>query len=285
MTTTLNFHPIIQTTLLSVSGQTLAQIAEQKGVSKIAIYKQVKKRIEHLSSYKISNDLVPKASLQEAREKIKNLETLVAHLRQEIIICNVQKRNLDFFKSKVLEFFPGFKPGQLPAQEKKYILDSLEKFQKAGGLLKDFVKRIGKSSDTLSRWQKLCKKYGISGLSQKNRRPKHFGNKIPLWVKEHLILLFIKYPRWTPYQYHSYIKHNPLTHWSVCIPTIVKLNNSYRQQVESEKARPKKRWCFTKGVKAWTIDFVCIMKTEKFKLQLLTISDHRSRIYFQQLYS
>lgn len=47
-----------------------------------------------------------------------------------------------------------------------------------------------------------------------------------------------------------------------------------------EKERLKKRWCFAKGTDVWTVDFTCILKTEHFKLQLLTISDHRSRFLF-----
>jgi len=280
MTTISDFHPIIQATLLSFSGSSLSEIADKAGVSKVAIHKQVQKGIEHLRSYRRKSDVVPKISLDEAQEKIKKLETLTQHLRRELIICSVKINLLEFFKSKVLQVFPRFKSGQLPAREKKLILDALEKFQKAGGLLKDFGERIGKSSDTLSRWQKLFEKYGLAGLAPKKSRPKHFGNKIPLWVREQVIALFLKYPRWTPYQYHSYVRHHPLTAWYVSITTIVKLKNIHRTRSEYEKNRIKKRWCFAKGVKVWTIDFVCILKTEQFKLQLLTISDHRSRFLF-----
>jgi transposase InsO family protein len=50
---------------------------------------------------------------------------------------------------------------------------------------------------------------------------------------------------------------------------------------EQEKERIKKRWCFNKGTDVWTVDFTCIAKTENYKLQLLTVSDARSRFLFK----
>lgn len=154
------------------------------------------------------------------------------------------------------------------------------KFKKAGGLIKVFADRVKRSPETLCRWQEAFEKYGFSGLIDKVTRPKSFGNKLPLWIKEQLILLFLKFPRWTPYQYHNYIRHNPTTHWYVSLPTIMKLKNMHQERSEKQKERLKKRWCFAPGSRVWTVDFTCILKTEHFKLQLLTVSDHRSRFLF-----
>jgi hypothetical protein len=55
-----------------------------------------------------------------------------------------------------------------------------------GGKVKDFAAPIGFSPQTLTRWQALYDKYGISGLADKTTRPKNFGHKVPLWVKERL---------------------------------------------------------------------------------------------------
>jgi transposase InsO family protein len=50
-----------------------------------------------------------------------------------------------------------------------------------------------------------------------------------------------------------------------------------QEKSKAEKERILKRWCFAPGTKAWTADFTCILKTAYFKLQVLTVSDHRSR--------
>jgi hypothetical protein len=149
-----------------------------------------------------------------------------------------------------------------------------------GGKVKDFAAPIGFSPQTLTRWQALYDKYGISGLADKTTRPKNFGHKVPLWVKEQLLSLFLKFPRWTPYQYHSYLRHNPTINYYVSLPTIQKLKNIHRQRTEREKERIKKRWCFAPGTSAWTVDFTTILKTPYYKLQLLTVSDQRSRFLF-----
>lgn len=279
MTTISDFPPIIQATLLFFSGQSLQEIAdrEKEKVTKQAIHKRVQVGIRYLMNYRRDEG---SPALDSAQKEIERLEQLVSCLRRELILYSVDKIGLRFFKAKVLEAFPHFKTGLLPAHEKKLILDALSKFRKAQGHLKDFAKRIGKSAETLSRWEELFQKFGMAGLCPKTRRPKNFGHKLPLWVKDQLLLLFLKFPRWTPYQYHSHIRHHPTAGWYVSIPTIVKLKNIHRKRSEEEKARLKKRWCFAKGVKVWTIDFVCILKTEQFKLQLLTISDHRSRFLF-----
>lgn len=276
MTTTITeFHPNIQAAIKFFSGTTLQQIGDESHVTKQAIHKKVQKAAEYFRHYGDNVPAVNQAYAQNERD-----QRLIQHLRQELILVGVENRLLRLFHSDILKFFQRFKSKQLPAIEKKHILDQLVKFTKAGGLIKNFAKRIGRSMDTLNRWQKSYEKYGLAGLEPKTTRPKHFGNKLPLWVKDQLLLLFLRFPRWTPYQYHSYIRHNPATHWYVSLPTITKLKEIHRLRTEEEKQRQKKRWCFAKGTNAWTVDFTCIIKTENFKLQLLTISDHRSRFLF-----
>lgn len=279
MITITEFHPNIQAAIRFFSGASLSEIARGEELTKQAIHKRVHDASQYLRRYK-QDELVPKTELDAANQNIQRQSNLIDLLRRELIVNSVQRRLLVFFKSKVLEFFPRFRQGSLPALEKKMILDQLSKFKKAGGLLKDFAIKIGISAETLSRWQEAFDKHGLWGLTPKKRRPKNFGNKIPLWLKEQLVLLFLRFPRWTPYQYHAYIRHNPVTQWYVSLPTIQKLKNIHRQRSEMEKERQKKRWCFGKGTDVWTVDFTCILKTEHFKIQLLTVSDHRSRFLF-----
>jgi transposase len=117
----------------------------------------------------------------------------------------VKTQLLRFFKECVLRFFPKFKVSRLPAREKKQILDWCSKFKKAGGLIRDFAVVIERSPETLAHWQDAYDKHGLAGLEDKRTRPKNFGNTIPLWIRNHLITLFLQFPSWTPYQYHSYI--------------------------------------------------------------------------------
>lgn len=282
MTTITDFHPNIQTTIRFLSGTaSLGELAEEFHISKQAIHKKIQPAIKFLKAFGTQEEeRIPKSDLDSSNQKIAKLSTLNQHLRRELILHSAEKLELSCFKSRVLEFFPTCKDRRLPALEKKQILDLLLKFKRAGGLVKEFAKRIKKSSETLSRWEAAYEKYGLGGLVDKHTRPKNFGNTLPLWVKEQLVLLFLKFPRWTPYQYHSHIRHNPLTRWYVSLPTIRKLKNMHLQRTEEEKQRLKKRWCFAPGSKVWTVDFTCILKTDHFKLQLLTVSDHRSRFLF-----
>ena len=279
MITITEFHPNIQAALRFFTGSTLEEIAEKEGLTRQAIHKRVHDAADYLRRYRQDGN-VTKTQWDQANSQIQRQSTLIDHLRRELIVNTVQKGLLTFFRSKVLEFFPKFRQGSLPALEKKKILDQLCRFKKARGLLKDFAVKIGISAETLSRWQAAFDKHGLWGLAPKKRRPKNFGNKIPLWIKEQLLLLFVRFPRWTPYQYHSYIRNNPVTHWYVSLPTIQKLKNIHRERSEIEKERQKKRWCFGRGTDVWTVDFTCILKTDHFKIQLLTISDHRSRFLF-----
>ena len=196
------------------------------------------------------------------------------------MLIGVALRGLKFFKEQVLKILPRFRITRLPPLEKKAVLDALEKFKAAGGLIKDFAKAIERSPATLAAWQAAYDKYGLPGLADKSTKPKNFGNRVPLWIKKHLVALFIQFPRWTPYQYHSYIRHNPATHWYVSLPVIAKLKTMHVEKSEAEKERLRKNWCFAPGTKAWTADFTSILKTPLFNLQALTVSDHRSRFLF-----
>ena len=283
MTNITDFHPIIQLTVryLADPSASLSSLGQEVGITKQAVHKKVGQGVKYLEAFIQSTLDSPKnPELDKAKQENEFLLALNQRLRRELCLAGVDRQLLRLFKSKVLEFFPRFTTGSVPALEKKQILSWLSKFKAEGGLLKNFAERINKSPDTLSRWQEAYEKHGLNGLVDKHTRPKNFGNKVPLWIKNQLVLLFLKFPRWTPYQYHSYIRHNPTTQWYVSLPTIQKLKNMHQQKSETEKTRLKKRWCFAPGTKVWTIDFTCILKTQYFKLQLLTISDHRSRFLF-----
>ena len=252
-------------------------LGAERGISKQAVQKQFKAALEYLCRYD-TQAAHPAAELEPCAE-CGTRDNLIATLRRQLVLFSVELRGLRFFKEQVLKILPRFKVTRLPPLEKKGILDALEKFKDASGLVKDFAKAIDRSAGTLAAWQAAYDKYGLPGLADKSTRPKNFGNRLPLWVKKHLVALFVQFPRWTPYQYHSYIRHNPATHWYVSLPVIARLKSMSEEKSEAEKDRIAKRWCFAPGTKAWNADFTCLLKTETFKLQLLTVSDQRSRFF------
>lgn len=282
--------PIIQLTIKYLTNPKLSfqSLANEQGITKQAIWKKVMQGISFLKDFKpqlsFSTNKQIKA-LQEENEVLKKengeLKELNLHLKRQLIIKAAQTKSLLWFQAKVLGFLPRFKLGRLEAYQKKALLDLCEKFRKAGGRIKDFCKAIKYSPETILRWMKAYEAHGINGLENKKTRPKNFGNKVPLWVKQQLIALFLRFPYWTNYQYHKYIRFNPTTNWYVSLQTISKLKNSYARKTEEEKDRQKKRWCFKPGTDVWTVDFTCILKTDKYKLQLLTVSDARSRFSFE----
>ena len=275
------FHPAIQYAVRKLSDPhlTFEKIGSDRGISKQAVEKQTKKGLRFLKNYEPgweTKQTVREAEVTPCKE-CRPKDELIGHLRRRLVLASVNAQLLKFFKAQVHKFFPRFKTSRLPAREKKQILDGLSKYTQSGGLIKDFAIEVGKSAKTLSDWQKAYDKHGLAGLNDKKTRPKYFGNKLPHWIKEQLVALFLRFPRWTPYQYHSYIRYNPTTQWYVCLPVIQKLKNIHQQQSQEEKDRLAKRWCFGTGTDAWTVDFTCILKTGQFKLQCLTVSDHRSR--------
>lgn len=277
MDTLADFHPGIQYAVRRLQNPdlTFEDLGRERGISKQAVQKQYRQAIDYLRGFsqrKVEPPLAQKLCAECAKR-----DGLIGSLRRQLILASVELRGLRFFKEQVLKILPHFKINRLPPLEKKTILDALDKFKRAGGLVKDFAKAISRSPATLAAWQATYDRHGLSGLADKSTRPKNFGNRVPLWIKKHLVALFLQFPRWTPYQYHSYIRHNPATHWYVSLPVIAKLKEIHREKTEAEKERILKRWCFAPGTSAWTADFTSLLKTDSFKLQLLTVSDQRSR--------
>jgi hypothetical protein len=281
MDTLSDLHPGIQYAVRRLQNPdvTFEAMGAERGISKQAVQKQFKEAIKYLRCYAVAREPTPEPQELEACAECAKKDNLIATLRRQLVLASVALRGLNYFKEQVLKILPRFKITRLPPLEKKAILDALEKFKTAGGLVKDFAKAIGRSVGTLAAWQEAYDKYGLPGLADKSTRPKNFGNRVPLWVKKHLVALFMQYPRWTPHQYYSYIRHNPATHWYVSLPVIAKLKRMSEEKSEAEKERIAKRWCFAPGTKAWNADFTCLLKTDAFKLQLLTVSDQRSRFF------
>src|ERR1700722_10338062 len=279
MDTLSDLHPGIQYAVRRLINPdlTFEALGAERGITKQAVQRQFKQALEYLRGYD-AQETSPVAELKPCAE-CGTRDGLIATLRRQLVLSSVELRGLRFFREQVRKILPRFKITRLPPLEKKGILEALEKFKRAGGLVKDFAKAVGRSATTLAAWQEAYDKHGLPGLADRTTRPKNFGNRVPLWIKKHLVALFIQFPRWTPYQYHSYIRHNPATHWYVSLPVIAKLKAMLQEKSEAEKERIRKRWCFAPGTKAWTADFTSLLKTDTFKLQLLTVSDQRSRFF------
>lgn len=279
MDTLSDLHPGIQYAVRRLINPdlTFEALGAERGITKQAVQRQFKQALEYLRGY-AAQETRPAAELKPCAE-CGTRESLIATLRRQLVLSSVELRGLRFFKEQVRKILPHFKITRLPPLEKKGILDALEKFKRTGGLVKDFAKAVGRSPTTLAAWQEAYDKHGLPGLADKSTRPKNFGHRVPLWIKKHLVALFVQFPRWTPYQYHSYIRHNPATHWYVSLKVVAKLKMMHQEKSETEKERIRKRWCFAPGTKAWTADFTSLLKTDTFKLQLLTVSDQRSRFF------
>ena len=267
------FDPIIQTTIkyFSSSDISLLDIGLELGISRQAAHKQIAKGVEFLKSYGCQLD----NNTQYFENKIERQLKIIKKLQLQLIIKSAIILFLQSFKEKILKFYPKFKVTRYSAYQKLYIIEMAEKFKRMEGTFKDFCKGIGKSPETISNWQKRYQAKGFSGLYDKITRPKNFGNKVPLKIKKYLIALFIRFPRWTDYQYHKHLRANPDHAYYLSLPTIKKIRKMHQIKSEVEKERIRKRWCFDKGSDVWTIDFTCILKTDFYKLQLLTVSDAR----------
>jgi hypothetical protein len=147
--------------------------------------------------------------------------------------------------------------------------------------MKDYCKAIGKCPTTLRDWLDAFEKDGMTGLHDKTSRPHHFSNKIPVWLKDDLIRLFKKFPNWTPYQFFKYIKGHPGMNCRISLKTLTKLKLTHEEKSQAEKDRVKKTWAFAPGTAVWTVDFTCLLKTDLYKIQLLTVSDAESRFLFE----
>jgi putative transposase len=257
-------------------------IAEKLGISRQAAHKRVQNTLKYLLLYNKRSETSEKnQKLEELERENKQLKEINLHLKRELIVRAVQIKEDIWLISKIREFIPNISIRRFNASQKKYFLDMCDKFVKAGGTIKEFCRAINKSTETLNRWKKAYKAKGLNGLEDKKTMPKNFGNKVTAFVKQQLIALFLKFPYWDDYQYHKYIRFNPSARYYVSLPTIRKLKNTHKKRTKEEKERLKKRWGFAPGTDVWTIDFTCILKTENYKLQLLTVSDQRSRFLFE----
>ena len=277
-------HPAIQTAALQIAHPdwSLAKIGAHYGISKQAAQKRLAKALPYLAQFEAeaAPATAPAEALLEAAEReIARLTAVADDLRRRLVLYAASFFMLTLFRERVLELFPRFKLARLKPYEKKHVLDLWAKFDRLGGNMRDFAKSINRSPDTIRAWLDAFAKYGMAGLADKTTRPKHFGHKLPLWVRDQLLILFLRHPQWTPYQYHKYLRLNPATNFAVSLPTIEKLKQHHAETTAAEKDRQKKLWAFAPGTEVWTIDFTCILKTDRFKLQLLTVSDHRSRFY------
>jgi putative transposase len=279
MTSITDFHPAIQSAFCYFSTfASLQDIASREGISKEAVHKRVQKAVDHLKTFgQKSIDPQDFGRLKEENDKQKQL---IANLRRELIKKTAIIFLLKATLTKIRNIFPKFGSHRLKALEKKQILNLYETFKQAGGRVKDFCLAIGKSPETILRWQKAFEIHGLNGLIDRTTRPKNFGNKIPSHIKQQLLHLFIRFPKWSEYQIHSYLKYDPVTNYYVSLPTIKKFKQDHQEKSKAEKERIKKRWAFAKGTSVWTVDFTTIEKTQNYKLQLLTVSDARSRFLF-----
>lgn len=282
-----NFHPNIQLLInyFSVPGTSYQNLADELEISKEAVHKRIQKAADFLSNYGQDKDA---RTLNDLRRKIEQLEkeaakkdTLLKSLKLQLVIYSAIVFRLTCFKEYIQKHCPRFRLTRFNADQKLHFLELLWKFIKLGGTKKDFCKAIGKSPETVTRWENNFKKNGKSGLHDKTTRPKNFGNKITFGIKKLLVALFIRFPNWTDYQYHKYLRFSPEASFYVSLPTIQKVRMMHQKRSKEELERIRKRWCFAPGTDAWTVDFTCILKTDSFKLQLLTVSDSRSRFLFK----
>jgi len=276
-------HPAIQASILHYAKpeMSLADIARELGVSKQAVSKRINKSRDFLMSYGKPQIFLQQQNLDRANRETAQLKSLVSQLRLQLVLHGAVIFILSCFKEAVQRVFPNFKVTRLSAFQKKRLLDYWSKFEALGGTLKDYCAAIERSPETLRKWIMAYEMYGMAGLQDKKSRPRRLGNKIPVWLRDQLFILFIKFPQWTPYQYYKYITANPATYYPISIPTITKLKATHAEKSATEKDRIKKRWAFTAGTRVWTVDFTCLHKHENYKLQLLTVSDAGSRFFFE----
>jgi len=262
------------------------ELAQEIGVSKEAIRKRLDKVREYLGQYdrpgqeEKTNSLFLEKENKRLQEDLQKKDGIIKILQLQLIIHRLTIIVLSCFKSKILKFFPSFKVTRFGADEKLFIINLWFKFEKLGGSFKDFCLHLGRSPRTVENWINKYKEKGLSGLYDKTTRPKHFGNKITKKIRDYLIGLFFRFPRWTPYQYHRYLRFHPETSYYVSLPVIQKLKAMHIERSNEEKERIKKRWAFNTGTDVWTMDFTSIIKTDAYELKLLTVSDHRSRFLF-----
>jgi transposase InsO family protein/predicted DNA-binding protein YlxM (UPF0122 family) len=277
------FHPAIQTSIYHFANPelSLAEIGDKFCITKQATAKRINLGKEFFASYGAEQVFPETSAFEDTKQEIDRLERLVKTLRIQLTIHAPIIFLLTCFKEAVQKFFPRFKLSRLSAFQKKRVIDFWTKYASLGGNIKDFCKATERSPETLRKWLAAYKKYGITGLYDKTTRPHHFSNKIPVWLRDQLVILFKKFPQWSAYQYFKYITGHPAFHFHISIPTIDKLKAVYVEKSTAEKERIKKLWAFVPGTSVWTVDFTCLLKTGRYKLQLLTVSDASSRFLFE----
>jgi len=277
------FHAVIQTSIWHCANPelSLSEIGEKFGISKQAAAKRINLGRAFFASYGQTVKFPETDELTAALSEIARLKALIKLLQLRLVVSATLIFILKAFEESVHKFFPNFKLSRFSALQKKRIIDHWLKYSSLGGTMRDFCKEIGRCPATLRDWISAYDKYGIAGLHDKSSRPHHFSNKIPVWLKNQLLILFLKFPQWTPYQYYKYIKGHPALNYRISLQTISKLKETHRVKSEEEKARQKKLWAFAPGTAVWTVDFTCLLKTDHYKVQLLTVSDAASRFLFE----
>ena len=282
-----NFHPNIQLFIHYFSNpeKSYQDFADEYGITKQAVQKKLQKVADYISSYEQEEKTPFIDDLQRRNEQLKKeiakKDNLLKKLKLQLVIYSAIVFKLTCFREYIQKHCPRFKLTRFSADQKFQFLTLLWKFIKTGGTRKDFCKAIGKSPETIARWENNYKEKGKAGLHDKTTRPKNFGNKITIGIKKLLLALFIRFPKWSDYQYHKHLRFSPEASFYVSLPTIQKVRMMHKKRSQEEMDRIKKRWCFAPGTDVWTIDFTCILKTESYKLQLLTVSDARSRFLFK----
>ncbi len=67
----------------------------------------------------------------------------------------------------------------------------------------------------------------------------------------------------------------------ISLKTLTELKLTHEEKTQAEKDRVKKTWAIEPGTAVWTVDFTCLLKTDLYKIQLLTVSDAASRFLFE----
>lgn len=278
-----DFSPAIQTSIIHFSSPKMSftDIGKRFGISKQAVAKRIALGEVFLATYGTVPIFPEMKKLTASEAENSKLKKLVKILQLQLIMYAANAFMAKAFEEMVHRYFPNLKLRRLSAFQKKRLLDHWLKFRSLGGSMKDYCQGIGRCPATLRDWIQSFEMHGMAGLHDKTSRPLHFSNKIPVWFKNQLLLLFLRFPQWTPYQYFKYIKGNPALHWHISLKTIAKLKQVHETKSTEEKKRQKKLWSFAPGTAVWTVDFTCILKTEQYKIQLLTVSDAASRFLFE----
>ena len=234
-----SFHAVIQTSIIYFSNPdaSLTEIGKNLGISKQAVAKRVALGKDFFQSYGQFIEAPEAQKLLQVESEISRLKTIIKTLQLQLVIYSTLNFILKSFEEQVHKYFPNFKLSRFSAFQKKRILDYWQKYSNFGGTLRDFCKAIDKCPAPLRAWSVAFEKQGLAGLCDKHSRPHHFSNKIPLWLKSQLLILFMKFPQWIPYQYYKYIKGHPVLNYNISLKTITKLKTVHQVKSEEEKSR------------------------------------------------